>query len=97
MHPNQTNAHRGMTILLLLCCSILLTACAGDEPPPTVVTEIKVERVLPPPSLLACQPAPLVPTAPVTQRDLAGYLVDLAGAGEDCRARLARVKEWTQE
>lgn len=84
-------------ILSLLFCLTLLTACAGDDPPPIVVTEIKVERVLPPQSLLACQPAPLVPSAPVTQRDLAGYLVDLAGAGEDCRSRLARVKEWTQE
>lgn len=96
MQRNQPNARRGMTILSLLCCSILLTACAGDTPP-TVVTEIKVERVLPPTSLLACEPAPLVPTQPITQRDLAGYLVDLAGAGEDCRARLARVKEWSQE
>ena len=86
-----------MMILLLLCCSILLTACAGDDPPPIVVPEIKVERVLPPPSLLACEPAPLVPSAPVTQRDLASYLVDLAGAGEDCRSRLARVKEWADK
>jgi hypothetical protein len=45
-----------------------------------------------PPSLLACQPQP-APPDPVDDTALALWIVDLALAGEDCRGRLARVKE----
>lgn len=45
-----------------------------------------------PPSLLACQPAPEPPPDPLTDTALALWIVDLAAAGDDCRARLARVR-----
>lgn len=57
------------------------TGCA-PVPPPLVV----------PPTLLACLPAPAVPDAP-DDPALARWVLDLAEAGEDCRARLARVRE----
>jgi hypothetical protein len=45
-----------------------------------------------PPQLLACQPAPEPPAAP-DDTALALWIVDLAAAGDDCRARLRKVKE----
>lgn len=84
-----------MTILWLLSLPILLTGCGANPPPPLVVTEVKVERVTPPATLLSCPDAPLVPTAPVTQRSVARYVVDLSAAGEDCRDKLNRVRAWT--
>ena len=61
-----------------------------------MVTEVRVERVAVPPALLTCTPAPAVPTAPVTQRSLARYVVALAAAGADCRDKLTRVRVWSE-
>ena len=71
-------------VLPLLLCATLLWGCGPSRPvllPPVV-----------PPSLLACQPQP-APPDPVDDTALALWIVDLALAGEDCRGRLARVKE----
>lgn len=57
-----------------------LAACA-NAPPALVVPE----------SLLACRAAPAVPEV-VDDPALARWVVDLAEAGEDCRARLAAVR-----
>lgn len=46
-----------------------------------------------PQALLACQAAPAPPQAPFDDQALALWIVDLAAAGEDCRSRLASVKE----
>jgi len=70
--------------LLLLPWLLPWTACAG--PPPVLV------RQPVPPSLLACQPQPDPPASP-DDTTLALWIVDLAAAGEDCRARLGSVKD----
>jgi hypothetical protein len=44
------------------------------------------------PSLLACRDEPPVP-AMTNDADLMAYLLDVIEAGEDCRSRLARVRE----
>ncbi len=86
-----------MTIPLLLFSLLLLTACgANGEQPPRVITELKVERIRLPADLLSCENAPSVPQAPVTQRVLAGYVVDLAMAGDDCRKKLHHIKAFSQ-
>lgn len=46
-----------------------------------------------PAPLLACLPAPEPPAEPVDDTALALWIVDLSAAGDDCRSRLARVKE----
>jgi len=68
-------------VLVLLLCAPLWMGCA-NAPPQLVV----------PPSLLACRAEPPVPPAPDDQV-LARWILDLAEAGEDCRARLVAVKE----
>jgi hypothetical protein len=44
------------------------------------------------PSLLACRDEPPVPDM-TSDADLMGFLLDVIEAGEDCRTRLARVRE----
>ena len=44
------------------------------------------------PSLLACRDEPPVP-AMTSDADLMVFLLDVIEAGEDCRSRLARVRE----
>jgi hypothetical protein len=44
-----------------------------------------------PPDLLACAPAPAVPTA-TTQSQVADYIVNLWQAGQDCRAHVQAIK-----
>lgn len=41
-----------------------------------------------PAALTTCQRAPTKPTGDYTQRDVASYVVDLAEAGADCRAKV---------
>lgn len=74
--------------LILLSCT-LLSGCASDPPP--MVTEVRYIRQEVSASLLDCAAQP-VPPAIASQRDVALYLLDLAEAGEDCRAKLAAVK-----
>jgi hypothetical protein len=63
-----------------------------------LVTQIKVERVSPPPALLSCAEAPAVPDPErATQRAVAAYLADLTGAYEDCRGKLAAVREFVTQ
>jgi hypothetical protein len=47
-----------------------------------------------PASLLTCQAAPVPPDLNVPRWDqvLAGYLLDLGAAGDDCRAKLGAVR-----
>lgn len=72
------------SVPLFLLCATLSPGCAPSVPvlvPPVV-----------PPGLLACQAQPPPPDAP-DDSALALWILDLAAAGDDCRGRLARVKE----
>lgn len=64
-----------------------LTGCthAPQHPPVTY-------RPVVPMALLNCQPNPLVPTGSIKQSDVAQYIVDLWGAGQDCRDKLRAVR-----
>lgn len=64
----------------------LLMGCAGPvqtvlAPPPPI-----------PDALLTCRDQP-EPPAIVTDADLADFILDLAGAGDECRSRLAAVRK----
>lgn len=67
-------------LLLLLA----LIACAPAKRPAPAISLA--------PSLLNCRDEPPVP-AMTTDADLMGFLLDVIEAGEDCRTRLARVRE----
>jgi hypothetical protein len=68
----------------------LLAGCAASRPEPVV--EIVERKVEVPDSLLTCMAEPKAREVWRTQRDVALYLVRLAEAGEDCRAKLGAVK-----
>lgn len=76
---------RSQRLALLPLLSVLPLMGCGDGPAVLVRQEV-------PPALLACQPQPAPPEAP-DDTALALWIVDLAGAGEDCRAKLASVGE----
>lgn len=74
----------------LLCCAICLAGCASPPPRSEVV------RVAPPAPLLSCQEEPAVPEV-ATQRDVARYIVALRHAGQDCRNKLAELRDWSSD
>ncbi|SOR30601.1 conserved exported protein of unknown function [Methylorubrum extorquens] len=70
-----------MKRLLLLLVAVLPLAAAPPERPALSI----------PGSLLRCAP-PSRPPAGGTQRQVAGYVVDLADAHADCQGKLCRVR-----
>lgn len=62
--------------------ALLLTACAG---PPAVVMAPRPQI---PASLRSCRAEPVPDVAMTDDSVLARYIVDLANAGRDCRAKL---------
>jgi hypothetical protein len=66
--------------LVLFLAVLPLAACHQERPTLSI-----------PGSLLRCAPRP-VPPAGGTQRQVAGYVVDLADAHADCEGKLGRVR-----
>lgn len=79
---------RKTNVLSILLLPLLLAACGETKLLPSLVTQ----RLEVPESLLTCAPPP-APRPVSTQADVALLLLDLAEAGEDCRAKLAAVKD----
>ena len=65
-----------------LSLSVALSGCALPDPPARLV----------PATLMVCRPEPAVPDL-TEDAVVMLYIVDLVEAGEDCRSRLARVRE----
>lgn len=63
-----------------------LSGCASEP-----IIEVRYVRQEIPASLLTCKPAPEIPGAGATQREVAGFIVDLYDSGEDCRSSLQAV------
>ena len=75
----------------LLASAPLLIGCGSTLPEaPVVLTQIRVERQFVPDALTHCAPEPEAPAR--TDEAVANYIVDLATAGRDCRAKLAGVR-----
>ncbi len=72
---------------MLLSSSVLLSACASSKPIDSVAA-LEVPR-----GLLTCQPSPPVPEFK-SQKDVAGYIVDLWEAGQDCRQKLGAIRSY---
>lgn len=75
------------TLPFLLSSIVLLSACASSKPIDPVAT-LEVPR-----ELLTCRPAPRLPEIR-SQRDVAGYVVELWESGEDCRQKLDAVRSY---
>lgn len=69
----------------LLLSAPLFTGC-GSQP-----TVVEAPRLTVPQSLLSCAGQPEPPQANADDATLAHWILDLAAAGDDCRARLAAV------
>ena len=69
----------------VLASGLLLTGCATA--PPRVI----VETAPVPEALLVCRDEP-APPVDVTDRAVGAWIVDLAEAGDDCRAKLGAVR-----
>jgi hypothetical protein len=79
-------------VLLAVLVILGLAGCAAPAPPAAVVeTRYQVVRVTLPPGLLKCADAPPVPQAPTLQSEVAGYMVRLWEAGQDCRDDVASI------
>lgn len=74
-----------MLVPLWLAC---LSACGGKE--------VHVERIAPPKERLTCKAQPAPPPGN-TDKEVAGFIVDLIEAGQDCRNALAWIKDWSQQ
>lgn len=70
-------------LIFLLAC---LAGCTAPAPAPVTAWPTV------PSALLVCQPAPPVPTKASHQSDVAQYIVNLWGAGQDCRDKLRAVR-----
>lgn len=74
----------------ILISAMILAGCATE---PTQLVELRdTEMPQVPDSLLTCEAAPTVPAEGSWQSEVARYLLDLFGAGEDCRSKLGAVR-----
>ena len=65
---------------------LCLTACEK---------QVVVERIPVPAKWLTCAPQP-GPPADNTDRAVAGFIVDLVAAGQDCRDTVAAIRDWSK-
>ncbi len=72
----------------VLALSLFLSACGSNRS--------RVEIVVPPAQYLTCKAEPAVP-ASLTDATVAAFIVDLRGAGADCRGKLKAVRDWSAE
>lgn len=68
----------------------MLCGCSNNTPS---APELRLVRADVPASLLTCKVSPAVPVEPVNDPQVAGYILDLWDAGDDCRQRLAEVRQ----
>lgn len=81
---------RPVWVLVAMIVGFILTGCQS-APKELVVEKVVERKVEIPNSLLTCSAEPVAGSTWVRERDVAQYLVKLAAAGEDCRAKLKAV------
>lgn len=80
---------RSPWLYVLLLPIVFLAGCGSER----VVAKPDLIRLSPPPALLQCLPAP-DPAGVIDDKTLAGYILDLAEAGADCRDKVRAIGEW---
>ena len=78
-------ARRGLLLLSVLPPLVFLSACGESKTRLVIAT--------PPAERLRCADEPAVP-ATLSDASVAGYIVDLRGAGQDCRSAVAWLRDW---
>lgn len=87
---------RACTVFAVILCYLMLAGC-GSVPKERIVIQTVERKADVPPSLLQCVPEPQVRELWTSQGDMVLFMERLALAGEDCRTRLARVKNLLAE
>lgn len=81
---------KAMTAAAFIMILAILTGCNTTEP--RVITQVQVQKIEVPRSLLTCSAEPVYGTTTVTVKDLMKFADQLARAGADCRSKLDAVK-----
>lgn len=83
-----------MRFSVIIAVLVLLTACGDQQPIVRLVPAVGPQI---PDSLLTCPDSPMVPGEGATQADVGRYILDLYGAGEECRSDLKAVAKILHE
>lgn len=81
-----------MFALLVLPLLPIMTACAAPKPDIQPIPEVHNVYPVIPSNFLSCTPEPAVPQI-VTDVQAAQFTEAVRTSGEDCRSRLAKVRE----
>lgn len=81
---------KAATVAAFVMVIAILTGCQTTEP--KVITQVQVQRIEVPRSLLTCSSEPVYGSVTVSVKDLMKFADQLAKAGADCRAKLDAVK-----
>ncbi|MCZ7890416.1 hypothetical protein O9X99_01880 [Agrobacterium salinitolerans] len=81
---------KAATVAAFVMVITMLTACQTTEP--KVITQVQVQRIEVPRSLLTCSAEPVYGSVTVSVKDLMKFADQLAKAGADCRSKLDAVK-----
>ncbi|RVL87690.1 hypothetical protein CN140_01795 [Sinorhizobium meliloti] len=79
-----------MTIAAFIMIAAVLASCQTTEP--RVLTQIEVQKIEVPRSILTCSAEPVYGSVTVSVKDLMRFADQLAKAGADCRSKLDAVK-----
>jgi len=81
---------RVMTAAAFIMVIAVLAGCQHQEP--RVITQVQVQEIEVPRSLLTCSAEPIYGSLTVMVKDLMRSVDQLARAGADCRSKLDAVK-----
>lgn len=81
---------KAMTAAAFVMALAILTGCRTTEP--RVITQVQVQRMEVPKSLLTCSTEPVYGSVTVSVKELMKFADQFAKAGADCRAKLDAVK-----
>lgn len=82
------------TVAAFLMVIAVLAGCQKSEP--KVITQVQIQKIEVPKSLLTCSSEPVYGSITVTVKDLMKSADQLAKAGADCRSKLDALK-WIVE
>ena len=81
---------RVCTAFAFIMVIAILAGCQTTEP--RVITQVQLQKIEVPRSLLSCSAEPVYGSVTVSVKDLMKFADQLARAGADCRAKLDAVK-----
>lgn len=79
-----------MTAAAFIMIVAILAGCQHQEP--RIITQVQLQKIEVPRSLLTCSTEPVYGSVTVSVKDLMKFADQLAKAGDDCRSKLDAVK-----